>query len=115
MTDFRVVAEAERTDLELCAFSFGKVFGAQEKTRTSTTLRPQVPETCASTNSATWAMHYWANPNASKRREYRPRANLSTRLCLLRPHKPKNQQAKGRVSRDQYRHDIARVIGQKQE
>jgi hypothetical protein len=31
------------------------VFGAQEKTRTSTTLRPQVPETCASTNSATWA------------------------------------------------------------
>src|SRR5579872_2170962 len=29
--------------------------GAQEKTRTSTTLRPQVPETCASTNSATWA------------------------------------------------------------
>ena len=30
-------------------------FGAQEKTRTSTTLRPQVPETCASTNSATRA------------------------------------------------------------
>src|ERR1700733_3758001 len=29
--------------------------GAQEKTRTSTALRPQVPETCASTNSATWA------------------------------------------------------------
>ena len=29
--------------------------GAQEKTRTSTTSRPQVPETCASTNSATWA------------------------------------------------------------
>src|SRR5579863_475287 len=29
--------------------------GAQEKTRTSTTLLPQVPETCASTNSATWA------------------------------------------------------------
>src|SRR5260221_3267232 len=29
--------------------------GAQEKTRTSTTFRPQVPETCASTNSATWA------------------------------------------------------------
>jgi hypothetical protein len=30
--------------------------GAQEKTRTSTTLLPQVPETCASTNSATWAI-----------------------------------------------------------
>src|SRR5208282_1499907 len=29
--------------------------GAQEKTRTSTASRPQVPETCASTNSATWA------------------------------------------------------------
>lgn len=29
--------------------------GAQEKTRTSTTFRPQVPETCASTNFATWA------------------------------------------------------------
>ena len=29
--------------------------GAQEKTRTSTTLRSQAPEACASTNSATWA------------------------------------------------------------
>src|SRR5215471_3025805 len=29
--------------------------GAQEKTRTSTTFGPQVPETCASANSATWA------------------------------------------------------------
>ena len=29
--------------------------GAQERTRTFTALRPQVPETCASTNSATWA------------------------------------------------------------
>ena len=29
--------------------------GAQEKTRTSTPRRAQVPETCASTNSATWA------------------------------------------------------------
>ena len=34
---------------------FVATYGAQEKTRTSTTLRPQVPETCASTNSATWA------------------------------------------------------------
>ena len=32
--------------------------GAQEKTRTSTASRPQVPETCASTNSATWAMAF---------------------------------------------------------
>ncbi len=29
--------------------------GAQEKTRTSTTLRPLAPEASASTNSATWA------------------------------------------------------------
>ena len=39
---------------ELCDAHLFDV-GAQEKTRTSTTLRPQVPETCASTNSATWA------------------------------------------------------------
>ena len=31
------------------------VNGAQEKTRTSTTLRPLAPEASASTNSATWA------------------------------------------------------------
>ena len=30
-------------------------FGAQEKTRTSTALRPLAPEASASTNSATWA------------------------------------------------------------
>jgi hypothetical protein len=30
-------------------------YGAQEKTRTSTTLRPLAPEASASTNSATWA------------------------------------------------------------
>ena len=29
--------------------------GAQEKTRTSTTVRPLAPEASASTNSATWA------------------------------------------------------------
>ena len=39
--------------------------GAQEKTRTSTALRPQVPETCASTNSATWAP-FPAGGDASK-------------------------------------------------
>src|ERR1700733_9657540 len=31
------------------------IVGAQEKTRTFTSFRTQVPETCASTNSATWA------------------------------------------------------------
>ncbi len=31
------------------------VCGAQKKTRTSTSFRTQVPETCASTNSAIWA------------------------------------------------------------
>ena len=36
----------------------GCAVGAQEKTRTSTALRPQVPETCASTNSATWASYF---------------------------------------------------------
>src|SRR5262249_15283272 len=30
--------------------------GAQEKTRTSTSLRPLEPESSASTNSATWAL-----------------------------------------------------------
>ena len=33
--------------------------GAQEKTRTSTTLRSLAPEASASTNSATWARIYW--------------------------------------------------------
>ena len=37
--------------LNACIF----LIGAQEKTRTSTGFPPQVPETCASTNSATWA------------------------------------------------------------
>jgi hypothetical protein len=30
-------------------------YGAQERTRTSTTVKSLVPETSASTNSATWA------------------------------------------------------------
>jgi hypothetical protein len=40
--------------------------GAQEKTRTSTTLRPLAPEASASTNSATWA---FALPVSAKRSE----------------------------------------------
>ena len=35
--------------------SFGRACGAQEKTRTSTTVRSLAPEASASTNSATWA------------------------------------------------------------
>ena len=48
--------------ISLCGYSSKKLFGvgAQEKTRTSTALRPQVPETCASTNSATWARRSFA-------------------------------------------------------
>ena len=34
----------------------GLFFGAQERTRTFTYLRTLVPETSASTNSATWAI-----------------------------------------------------------
>ena len=32
-------------------------FGAQERTRTSTTVRPLAPEASASASSATWALH----------------------------------------------------------
>ena len=42
----------------ICVILATKVLwsGAQEKTRTSTTLRPLAPEASASTNSATWAL-----------------------------------------------------------
>ena len=33
----------------------GGFYGAQKRTRTSTTVKSLVPETSASTNSATWA------------------------------------------------------------
>jgi hypothetical protein len=36
----------------------GFLNGAQEKTRTSTTVKSLIPETSASTNSATWAKLY---------------------------------------------------------
>ena len=41
--------------LELRRHNLRLASGAQEKTRTFTSFRTQVPETCASTNSATWA------------------------------------------------------------
>tara|TARA_R110000751_G_scaffold283742_2_gene387186 strand:+ start:2184 stop:2435 length:252 start_codon:yes stop_codon:yes gene_type:complete len=34
-----------------------QTFGAQKRTRTSTTLRPPAPEAGASTNSAIWAIN----------------------------------------------------------
>ena len=37
--------QPNQTDLELCAFSFGKVFGAVEKTRTSTGYYPTATST----------------------------------------------------------------------
>jgi hypothetical protein len=39
--------------------AYSKSFGAQEGTRTPTTLRSPAPEAGASTNFATWACHYY--------------------------------------------------------
>ncbi len=43
------------TEKTLILQSFSKIIGAQERTRTSTSIRTLAPEASASTNSATWA------------------------------------------------------------
>src|SRR3546814_18501392 len=52
----------------------GRTNGAQERTRTFTTLRPLAPEASASTNSATWAGVLWSGAVT------RPGGGLSTHL-----------------------------------
>src|SRR3546814_5505370 len=52
----------------------GRTNGAQERTRTFTTLRPLAPEASASTNSATWAGVLWSGAFT------RPGGGLSTHL-----------------------------------
>ena len=64
--------------------------GAQEKTRTSTGLPPQVPETCASTNSATWALV--AGPRCGRHFSFTP-GGMSTGTC-----------GRGRTRQDGHRH-----------
>ena len=57
--------------------------GAQEKTRTFTTLRPQVPETCASTNSATWATGLPRQPNLATGAEKREARDVAPAGCSV--------------------------------
>ena len=55
METMKLYRYAKKTDPQWIRFVIS-VFGAEERTRTSTELPPHGPEPCASTNSATSAL-----------------------------------------------------------